>query len=46
VIGIWAGPQAYPTIPQRFAYQFVMPRSSDPMRQKQVRMSFEKGEST
>jgi len=40
VIGIWAGPETYPTIPQRFAYQFVMPRSIDPMRQKQMQMTF------
>ena len=40
VIGIWSGPDTYPTNPNRYVYQSVMPRSTDPMRQKQVRMTF------
>ncbi len=40
VIGIWAGPETYPTTSHRYAYEFVMPRSADPMRQKQVQMAF------
>lgn len=40
VIGIWAGPRTYPTNPHRWAYQDIYPLSSDPDRQKQVRMSF------
>jgi ectoine hydroxylase-related dioxygenase (phytanoyl-CoA dioxygenase family) len=43
VIGIWSGPDAFPTIPQRFAYQGVMPRSAEPMRRKQIRMTFGAG---
>lgn len=40
IIGIWAGPETYPTMPYRYAYQFVMPRSADPARQKQIQMTF------
>ena len=40
VIGIWSGPGSYPTTPHRFAYHDVMPRSIDPMRQKQIQMTF------
>lgn len=40
VIGIWSGPDAYPITRNRYAYQFVMPRSQDPMRQKQIAMTF------
>ncbi len=40
VIGIWAGPDTYPTTAARYAYQDVYPRSADPARQKQLRMSF------
>ena len=40
VIGIWAGPETYPTTSHRYAYEFVMRRSADPMRQKQVQMTF------
>jgi phytanoyl-CoA hydroxylase len=40
IIGIWSGPDALPTNPNRYVYQGLMPRSTDPMRQKQVRMSF------
>ena len=36
VIGIWAGPDTYPTTASRYAYEFVMPRSKDPERQKQI----------
>jgi ectoine hydroxylase-related dioxygenase (phytanoyl-CoA dioxygenase family) len=39
-ISIWSGPDAYPTTAARYAYQSVMPRSQDPMRQKQVEMTF------
>ncbi|MBV9470330.1 MAG: phytanoyl-CoA dioxygenase family protein [Abitibacteriaceae bacterium] len=40
VIGIWSGPDAYPTNPHRYVYQGVMPRSTDPIRQKQIQMTF------
>lgn len=40
VIGIWAGPDTYPTTPARYAYQDLFPRSADPARQRQVRMTF------
>ena len=40
VIGIWAGPDTYPTTAQRYAYEFVMPRSTNPERQKQIQMTF------
>jgi ectoine hydroxylase-related dioxygenase (phytanoyl-CoA dioxygenase family) len=40
VIGIWAGPDTYPTTANRYAYEFVMPRSKDPERQKQIQMTF------
>lgn len=40
VIGIWAGPNTYPTTANRYAYEFVMPRSQDPHRQKQTQMIF------
>jgi hypothetical protein len=40
VIGIWAGPDTYPTNPMRFAYQGLFPRSKDPAKQRQVRMTF------
>ncbi len=39
-IGIWAGPDTYPTTANRYAYEFVMPRSKDPERQKQIQMTF------
>ena len=42
VIGIWSGPDAFPTNPNRYAYMSVMPRSADPMRQKQIQMTFGK----
>lgn len=40
VIGIWAGPDAHPTTPARYAYHGVMPRSADPARRQQIRMTF------
>ena len=40
VIGIWAGPNTHPTTAHRYAYEFVMPRSTDPERQKQNRLTF------
>lgn len=40
VIGIWAGPDTYPTTAARYVYQDLMPRSKDPARQRQLRMSF------
>lgn len=40
VIGIWAGPDAYPVTPARYAYQGLAPRSRDPARQRQMRMTF------
>ena len=40
VIGIWAGPETYPTTGSRYAYEFVTPRSTDPERQKQIQMTF------
>lgn len=40
VIGIWAGPETYPTTAARYAYQGLMPRSADPARQRQFRMTF------
>ncbi|MCC7350271.1 MAG: phytanoyl-CoA dioxygenase family protein [Phycisphaerales bacterium] len=40
VIGIWAGPDTYSVEQIRFAYQDLMPRSKDPARQKQLRMTY------
>jgi len=40
VIGIWSGPGAYPATANRYAFQGVMPRSQDPMRWKQIEMTF------
>jgi hypothetical protein len=42
VIGIWAGPDTYPITAARYVYQDLMPRSTDPARQRQVRMTFPK----
>ncbi len=39
VIGIWAGPDTYPTGPSRYAFQGLYPRSTDPARQRQVALS-------
>lgn len=40
IIGIWAGPDNHPITPHRYAYEFMAPRSVNPERQKQVRMTF------
>ena len=40
VIGIWAGPDAWPVTASRYAYGELCPRSADPVRQQQVRMTF------
>jgi ectoine hydroxylase-related dioxygenase (phytanoyl-CoA dioxygenase family) len=40
LISIWTGPSTYSGISHRFAYQDVMPRSTDPQRQRQLRMAF------
>lgn len=40
VISIWSGPDVYPIRAERYAYQGLMPRSIDPARQKQVKMTF------
>jgi len=40
LISIWAGPDAYPTTPARYAFQDVKPASHDPNRMKQMAMSF------
>lgn len=40
VIGIWAGPDAWPTTAARYAYGELLPRSRDPLRQAQVRRTF------
>ena len=40
VIGIWAGPDCYPTTGNRYAYEFVMPRSRDANRQLQNDLTF------
>lgn len=41
VIGIWSGPDTWPTYPHRFAYQGVMPASLEPARRLQTRLAFE-----
>lgn len=41
VIGIWAGPDTYPIGSARYAYQDLYPRSEDPARQRQLRMTFD-----
>ena len=40
VIGIWAGPDTYPVTAARYAYQGLMPLSTDPARRRQVRLTF------
>jgi ectoine hydroxylase-related dioxygenase (phytanoyl-CoA dioxygenase family) len=40
VISIWSGPDTYPVTPARYAFQDLMPRSKDPARQRQTRMTF------
>lgn len=42
VIGIWSGPDTYAITAARYAYQDVMPRSTDPARQRQMAMTFSK----
>jgi ectoine hydroxylase-related dioxygenase (phytanoyl-CoA dioxygenase family) len=42
LISIWTGPDTHSGISHRFAYQGIMPRSTDPQRQKQMRMTFPK----
>jgi len=42
VIGIWSGPDCYPTTAARYAYQGLMPRSKDPARRRQMEMTFGK----
>ena len=39
VIGIWAGPNTYPTGAARYAYQDLYPRSADPARVRQLELS-------
>lgn len=40
IISMWAGPENYPTTPERYAYEFLMPRSRDLLRRQQVEMTF------
>jgi ectoine hydroxylase-related dioxygenase (phytanoyl-CoA dioxygenase family) len=40
VIGIWAGPDTYPITAARYAYGEVYPRSQDPAKRLQVKMTF------
>jgi ectoine hydroxylase-related dioxygenase (phytanoyl-CoA dioxygenase family) len=40
IISIWTGPDTYPILPDRFVYQGLMPRSTDPARRRQVSMAF------
>ncbi len=40
VIGIWAGPDAWPITANRYAYGELCPRSEDPARRRQLRMTF------
>lgn len=39
VIGIWAGPDTYPTGAARYAYQGLYPRSIDPAKRRQLEMA-------
>ena len=39
IISIWSGEGCYATTTNRYAYMGLMPRSKDPMRQKQVELS-------
>lgn len=41
VISIWAGEDALPTTPARYAYEFLRPRSSNPLHQRQMAMTFQ-----
>jgi ectoine hydroxylase-related dioxygenase (phytanoyl-CoA dioxygenase family) len=40
VIGIWAGPDTYPTTAHRYAYGELYPRSKDPAKRLQVEKTF------
>lgn len=40
IIGIWAGPDAWPITSNRYAFGEVCPRSKDPARQAQMRLTF------
>jgi ectoine hydroxylase-related dioxygenase (phytanoyl-CoA dioxygenase family) len=42
IIGIWAGPDTYPTTASRYAYGEVYPRSQDPAKRLQVEKTFGK----
>jgi ectoine hydroxylase-related dioxygenase (phytanoyl-CoA dioxygenase family) len=42
IIGIWCGPDSLPVTPSRYAYEFLMPRSKDALRQKQIEMIFDR----
>ncbi|MET9018519.1 phytanoyl-CoA dioxygenase family protein [Actinopolymorpha sp. NPDC004070] len=44
VIGIWAGPDTYPTGAARYAYQGLYPRSQDPARRRQLTMALGDGD--
>jgi ectoine hydroxylase-related dioxygenase (phytanoyl-CoA dioxygenase family) len=40
LISIWAGSETYPTTNHRYAFEFIMPRSKELMRQKQIQQTF------
>lgn len=40
LISIWSGPDTHPVTRARYAFQGVMPRSIDPHRRRQMRMTF------
>ena len=40
LVAIWAGQDAHPVTPSRYAYQGLMPRSADPSRRRQMQMTF------
>jgi ectoine hydroxylase-related dioxygenase (phytanoyl-CoA dioxygenase family) len=42
-ISIWGGPGCLPITRERYAYEFLKPRSADPMYQKQIDMTFNRG---
>ena len=42
VVGIWAGPDAHPVTPARYAYQGLMPRSADLARHRQMQMTMKR----
>ncbi len=45
-ISIWSGPNCLPITSARFAYEFVKPRSKDPMHQKQIELTFGSSEAS